>query len=65
MRLIYGTAAVLAFAASGCSIAYADAPPAKDGLYFPTATAQTEADEYTRYELLAPDTSSLDRKSVV
>ena len=58
MRLIYGTAAVLAFAASGCSIAYADAPPAKDGLYFPTATAQTEADEYTRYELLAPDTSS-------
>jgi hypothetical protein len=26
----------------------------KDGLYLPAATVQTEADEYTRYELLAP-----------
>jgi hypothetical protein len=25
-----------------------------DGLYFPTAVAQTESDEYTRYELLEP-----------
>ena len=59
MKAIYATAAALAFAASGYSIAYADsAPAAKDGLYFPAATAQTEADEYTRYELLAPDTSS-------
>ncbi|HXY96647.1 MAG TPA: hypothetical protein VEH00_06695 [Steroidobacteraceae bacterium] len=32
------------------------APP--DGIYLPTAVAQTEADEYTRYELLAPDTAS-------
>jgi hypothetical protein len=31
---------------------------AKDGVYFPVATAQTEADEYTRYELFAPDTAS-------
>jgi hypothetical protein len=39
--------------------AQAQAPQAaKDGLYFPTAIAQTEADEYTRYELLAPETSS-------
>ncbi|HEY2466075.1 MAG TPA: hypothetical protein VGI32_18590 [Steroidobacteraceae bacterium] len=30
----------------------------KDGVYFPTAVAQTEADEYTRYELLAPETAS-------
>ena len=30
----------------------------KDGLYFPTAVAQTETDEYTRYELLAPETAS-------
>ena len=29
-----------------------------DGLYFPTAAEQTETDEYTRYELLAPETSS-------
>jgi hypothetical protein len=30
----------------------------KDGLYFPSAVAQTETDEYTRYELLAPETAS-------
>ncbi|HTB89997.1 MAG TPA: hypothetical protein VK743_18675, partial [Steroidobacteraceae bacterium] len=30
----------------------------KDGLYFPTAVAQTETDEYTRYELLDPETAS-------
>jgi hypothetical protein len=38
--------------------AFAQTPPAKDGLYFPTPVAQTETDEYTRYELLAPATSS-------
>ena len=31
----------------------------RDGMYFPTATTQTESDEYTRYELLAPETASL------
>lgn len=36
-----------------------DAPRApKDGLYFPEATGQSETDEYTRYELLAPETAS-------
>ncbi|HKQ16883.1 MAG TPA: hypothetical protein VJT80_25930 [Steroidobacteraceae bacterium] len=30
------------------------AEPSKDGIYFATATTQTETDEYTRYELLAP-----------
>jgi hypothetical protein len=30
----------------------------QDGVYFPTAVGQTEADEYTRYELLAPETAS-------
>ena len=35
-----------------------EAPAAADGLYFPVAATQTEADEYTRYELLAPETSS-------
>jgi hypothetical protein len=31
---------------------------AKDGVYFPAAVGQTETDEYTRYELLAPETAS-------
>lgn len=30
------------------------AEPGPDGIYLPAATVQTEADEYTRYELLAP-----------
>jgi hypothetical protein len=30
----------------------------KDALYFPAAVGQTEADQYTRYELLAPETAS-------
>ncbi len=34
------------------------APADRDGLYFPSADTQTEADEYTRYELLAPETAS-------
>src|ERR1700721_2306216 len=39
--------------------AQAEAPQAtKDGVYFPSAVAQTETDEYTRYELLAPETAS-------
>ena len=31
------------------------AEPPADGIYLPAATAQSETDEYTRYELLAPD----------
>src|SRR5580704_10597594 len=51
------------WAAPACALAFyaaafAQTPPAKDGLYFPTAVAQTETDEYTRYELLDPATSS-------
>jgi hypothetical protein len=39
--------------------AIAEQPKANaDGLYFPGAHGQTEADEYTRYELLAPETAS-------
>jgi hypothetical protein len=30
----------------------------KDGFYFPGTVGQTETDEYTRYELLAPETAS-------
>src|SRR5579863_896006 len=29
-----------------------------DGFYFPAPLSQAEADEYTRYELLAPETAS-------
>jgi hypothetical protein len=36
----------------------ADSPVTKDGLYFPTSDKQTETDEYTRYELLAPGSAS-------
>src|SRR5882724_5230704 len=49
-----GLALQLAFA-----FAHAQGPASpKDGLYFPSAVGQTEADEYTRYELLAPETAS-------
>jgi hypothetical protein len=42
-----------------CSVVNAQASQsAKDGLYFPSAVSQTEADEYTRYELLAPESTS-------
>jgi hypothetical protein len=42
-----------------CSVVNAQAPQTtRDGLYFPSAENQTEADEYTRYELLAPETAS-------
>jgi hypothetical protein len=47
------SAFLLAFAC--CSSVVRAAEPSKDGIYFPTATTQTETDEYTRYELLAPD----------
>ena len=51
--------AALASGLIGIAGAHAQAPPApKDGLYFPSAVAQTETDEYTRYELLAPETAS-------
>jgi hypothetical protein len=57
MKLTYCLAA---FTVSLCSysMAIAQVPQEKDGLYFPAAVGQTEADEYTRYELLAPETAS-------
>ena len=58
-------ARLCAFIAAACLVsplafaAAADSPAAtKDGLYFPTVAGQTEADAYTRYELLAPETSA-------
>jgi hypothetical protein len=57
MRILRWTA--LAFGLICIAAAHAQAPQAaQDGLYFPTAVAQTETDEYTRYELLAPETAS-------
>jgi hypothetical protein len=47
----------LIFSLACYSAANAQPPQAKDGLYFPAAIGQTEADEYTRYELLAPETA--------
>jgi hypothetical protein len=42
-----------------CAEIRAQAPQAsKDGFYFPETVGQTETDEYTRYELLAPETAS-------
>ncbi len=60
MRLKPVTCLEWAFAFSlACQAAAgAPAPPPKDGPYFPTAVGQTETDEYTRYELLAPETAS-------
>jgi hypothetical protein len=43
---------VFALACTGGLAAAAQSP--SDAIYLPTATVQSEADEYTRYELLAP-----------
>ena len=53
-RLILVTTATLLL--SSAVIAAPQDP--KDGVYFPTAATQTEADEYTRYELLDPESAS-------
>src|SRR5260370_4066759 len=52
-RLVF----VFCVAFSLCVVGRAQAT--KDGVVLPSATgAQTETDEYTRYELLAPETAS-------
>jgi len=56
MRKIF--AALVAAAASSVPAAATEAPGSGDRLYFPAAVTQSEADEYTRYELLAPETAS-------
>jgi hypothetical protein len=40
------------------SLSLAQATRSADGMYFPSAVVQTETDEYTRYELLEPETAS-------
>jgi hypothetical protein len=58
MRTLY-IRGLACLALGAAAIATAGTAPAdRDGLYFPSATTQTEADEYTRYELLAPETAS-------
>lgn len=54
-KLFPGCVAVLCMAAA---FPPARAQSDKDGLYFPSAVLQTETDEYTRYELLSPESSS-------
>jgi hypothetical protein len=51
-------AAAFCRAAALSSAAIAEEAKDKDGLYFAEAAGQTETDEYTRYELLAPETAS-------
>jgi len=52
---VLGWFAMVCIAAAGLT---ARAQGDRDGFYFPDSTGQTETDEYTRYELLAPETSS-------
>ena len=61
MRILHWSAlqSALVLMAAAHAQAQAQAPQAaQDGLYFPSAVTQTETDEYTRYELLAPETAS-------
>jgi len=52
--------ALLCLSFSMCSVSHAQTPQAtKDEVFLPTTTTvQSEADEYTRYELQAPETAS-------
>jgi hypothetical protein len=50
-------AAFLALLGGAAGVAPGE-PAGPDAIYLPTAVAQTEADEYTRYELLAPESAS-------
>ena len=50
-------AALLALVAGTSGVVHAG-PAAPDAIVLPTAVTQTEADEYTRYDLLAPESAS-------
>lgn len=59
MSRLLSCASALCLQIVGVAIAGPDPSQAPgDGLYFPRPTQQTEADEYTRYELLSPETAS-------
>ena len=49
------TVGLLLALASGALTGASAAKPIEDGIYFPAATTQSETYEYTRYELLAPE----------
>jgi len=50
---------VLSLALAAHSVVHAQNKEVKDAVYYPAASPlQTETDEYTRYELLAPETAS-------
>ena len=60
-NLVFGIACCLPLLHCAASAQASRTPPSpktKDGIHIPTAAAQTETDEYTRYELLDPETSS-------
>jgi hypothetical protein len=57
MKTVIRSAVALWFTLSICDVGYPQTN--KDAVVLPSATgAQTETDEYTRYELLAPETAS-------
>ena len=59
MKKITCTSLVLFLAFEAHSVVHAQNADAKDAVYYPAASSQqTETDEYTRYELLAPETAS-------
>ena len=57
-RLSFCASALCPLLFSAAIVGAEPTPVSRDGLYFPPATIQTEADEYTRYELLSPQTAS-------
>ena len=56
MKAIPALAGLFLASFFGLGIPASAAEPSRDDIYFPAATIQTESDEYTRYELLAPET---------
>src|SRR5687768_8862513 len=49
------TVGLLPTLTTGVATGASAAEPSEDGIFLPAAAAQSETDEYTRYELLAPE----------
>ncbi|MFC5861559.1 hypothetical protein ACFPT7_04595 [Acidicapsa dinghuensis] len=59
MKNILRIGLALSLMPAALSVAHAQTAATKDAVYYPASSAlQTEADEYTSYELLAPETAS-------
>jgi len=59
MKKVTCTSLLLLLAFEAYSVLHAQNADARDAVYYPAASSQqTETDEYTRYELLAPETAS-------